>query len=138
MIARETDGEITGEHVRPLHINHCVLADDLTRGGRSIRDLLHARTKELALMAGRGVFDVSQSDYEQAKREVTGQSDKAMQDAILAAPPRPAGLDAEPCLTSAQPRLSRNGLRRWVETPEVADLGAIKIERNQLAYRRII
>lgn len=41
------------------------------------------RTKELALLAGRVPPQVDQSDYEQAKREVTGESDGDRQDLIL-------------------------------------------------------
>jgi hypothetical protein len=51
----------------------------------NVRETLHARTRELALRAGRIPPHVSQLDYEQAKREVTGEFDLDRQDAVLAA-----------------------------------------------------
>jgi hypothetical protein len=43
--------------------------------GRVLRETLHARARALALDAGRDAPHVSQVDYEQAKRELTGESD---------------------------------------------------------------
>jgi len=51
------------------------------------REMVHARTRELTLLAGRETRHVKQSDYEQAKRELTGESDLDRQDAMLAAVP---------------------------------------------------
>ena len=48
------------------------------------RSLLHARARELASVAGRASPDVTQRDYERAKREVTGETDTDRQDARLA------------------------------------------------------
>ena len=47
------------------------------------RAMVHERTRGLALIAGRGPQLVTQADYEQAKRELTGESDMDRQDAIL-------------------------------------------------------
>jgi hypothetical protein len=47
------------------------------------RERVHMRARELALMAGRVQLHVTQTDYEQAKREITGESDAARQEAIL-------------------------------------------------------
>lgn len=44
---------------------------------------MHARTQQLALLAGRVAPQVSQTDYEQAKREVTGATDPDRQNAVL-------------------------------------------------------
>jgi hypothetical protein len=59
----------------------------------SIRERLRQRTRELALRAGRTALQVSQLDYEQAKREITGESDPACQDAVLSTfdPPHTRG-----------------------------------------------
>jgi hypothetical protein len=46
--------------------------------------LLHARERELAWHAGRTSSDVTQPDYERAKREVTGETDLDRQNAWLA------------------------------------------------------
>ena len=54
---------------------------------------VHARARWLAQRAGRGPLQVCQADYEQARREVTGESDPDLQDAVLDA--GPAGLIAD-------------------------------------------
>ncbi|MEO5711866.1 MAG: hypothetical protein ABIT37_00110 [Luteolibacter sp.] len=51
---------------------------------RSItRELVHARTLELALIDGRNSHQIKQVDYERAKRELTGESDFDRQQQIL-------------------------------------------------------
>lgn len=47
------------------------------------RAMVHARTQELALLAGCAPTDVRQTHYEQAKREYTGESDLNRQNAVL-------------------------------------------------------
>jgi hypothetical protein len=57
------------------------------------RQQVHIRTREIASISGRGPLEVSQNDYEQARREVTGESDGERQEAVLdliSAPLRPA------------------------------------------------
>lgn len=49
----------------------------------SPRSRLHLRTREIALMRGRGTLGITQKDYEQAKREVTGEKGIDEQNAIL-------------------------------------------------------
>jgi hypothetical protein len=56
-----------------------------TRSGPVTRDAVRARARELAVDAGRASHDVAQDDYEQAKREVTGESDLGRQEEILEA-----------------------------------------------------
>jgi len=51
--------------------------------GAVTRAMVHARTRELALRAGRTAMQISQQDYEAAKRELTGESDSDRQDALL-------------------------------------------------------
>lgn len=41
------------------------------------------RTQQLALRAGRVPPEVSQTDYEQAKRDITGETDVDRQNAVL-------------------------------------------------------
>jgi methyl coenzyme M reductase gamma subunit len=45
--------------------------------------MVRARTVELALIAGRSSIEIRQRDYEQAKRELTGESDSERQLAVL-------------------------------------------------------
>lgn len=47
------------------------------------RERVNARAHELALLAGRVPPRVCQVDYEQAKREVTGEKESELQDAVL-------------------------------------------------------
>jgi len=56
---------------------------------RVTREDVHVRARELALIDGRTPSDVSQAEYEQAKRELTGESDLARQEAVLDAIPEP-------------------------------------------------
>ncbi|WP_265594961.1 hypothetical protein [Haloferula sp. BvORR071] len=57
--------------------------DDLRPPPHKSRDLVYARTLQLALNAGRYAHEISKADYDQAMREVTGESDRMRQDAIL-------------------------------------------------------
>lgn len=50
------------------------------------RDEVNIRAHELAKLAGRTYPDVAQSDYEQAKEEITGESDRTRQNEALDAP----------------------------------------------------
>jgi hypothetical protein len=47
------------------------------------REMVHQRTRELTRIAGREPQHVLQADYEQAKRELTGESDGDRQQAML-------------------------------------------------------
>jgi hypothetical protein len=51
--------------------------------GVTTRVRAQARARELALCAGRLPVQVSQADYEQAKRELTGETDPDRQDLLL-------------------------------------------------------
>ncbi len=59
------------------------IAKGLKGIGPATRHMVHSRTMELAQIAGRDRSDVSQADYEQAKRELTGESDQDLQDKLL-------------------------------------------------------
>lgn len=48
-----------------------------------LRQRLHWRTRELAVLAGHKPLDITQRDYEQAKRDVTGETNPDRQNAIL-------------------------------------------------------
>lgn len=52
----------------------------------SRREAVNVRTHELALLAGRIPPRVTQVDYERAKREITGESDRNKQNAALDVP----------------------------------------------------
>ena len=67
-----------------------------TGPGRPSRQKLHVRTCELAVLAGRVPPQVAQCDYEQAKRELTGETDPARQRALLDWIPACAGPNPVP------------------------------------------
>jgi hypothetical protein len=50
------------------------------------RERVEARTRELASQGGRNAHQVTRADYERAKREITGESDRFRQDDILESP----------------------------------------------------
>ncbi len=60
---------------------------NFTGAGPVTREAARKRSRELAVKAGRSTWDVRQADYEQAKREVTGESNADRQDAVLDAIP---------------------------------------------------
>lgn len=64
-----------------------VLTRNATRVGPVTRAQVDVRARELALFAGRIPPHVAQTDYLQAKRELTGEADADLQDAILDARP---------------------------------------------------
>jgi hypothetical protein len=64
--------------------------------GAVSRAMVDARARELALIAGRPAPEVSQADYEQAKRELTGERDIDRQDEILDALPESKRWDPVP------------------------------------------
>jgi hypothetical protein len=60
-----------------------VLSAGSVGAGSVTRETVQARARELALIAGRVPPRVTQADYEQAKRELTGESDFDRQEAVL-------------------------------------------------------
>lgn len=50
---------------------------------KSPRERVHLRTREITALAGHAPLDVTQGDYEQAKREVTGETILRRQNLIL-------------------------------------------------------
>ena len=55
--------------------------------GPATRTQVSERTHELAVLAGRAPPYVTQADYQQAKRELTGETDLDRQNAMLDAAP---------------------------------------------------
>ena len=55
--------------------------------GTVTREMVRARAVELAVINGRSAQDVSKSDWEQAKRELTGDSDADLNQAVLESAP---------------------------------------------------
>ena len=51
--------------------------------GRVTREMVYARTRGLAVNAGRPPLQITQADYEQARRELTGETEMTRQEARL-------------------------------------------------------
>src|ERR1019366_6842918 len=83
-------------------LNKGVLTENSTGVGPVTREMVRARARELALLAGHAPPQVRQSDYEQAKRELTGEPDIDRQDAILDALPETKRWDPVPGTTGVQ------------------------------------
>jgi hypothetical protein len=64
--------------------------------GTVTRKMVRERATELALINGRSVRDVSKSDWEQAKRELTGEPDADPKEAILESAPESERWDPVP------------------------------------------
>lgn len=47
------------------------------------REMVQARTRELAVLAGRPALAITQADYERARRELTGETEMSRQEAVL-------------------------------------------------------
>lgn len=70
--------------------------------GPVTRAMVHARARELALIAGHSPPYVSQAEYEQAKRELTGEADIDRQEAILESLPESKRWDPVPSSSGHQ------------------------------------
>ena len=79
-----------------------VLTENAVGIGPVTREMVHARTRELALIAGRVPPHVSQADYERAKRELTGEADMDRQEAMLESIPETKRWDPMPGSTGRQ------------------------------------
>jgi len=77
-------------------INKGVLTTNSAGIGQVSQAMVHARARELALIAGRPPPQVSEIDYEQAKRELTGGSDVDPQEALLESMPESKRWDPVP------------------------------------------
>lgn len=68
-------------------MNQLLLQKENSSGNTALlhptREMVRSRTLQLAIIAGRGPHQIKQSDYEQAKRELTGESDFDRQQSIL-------------------------------------------------------
>jgi hypothetical protein len=73
-----------------------VLIENSSGIGPVSRSMVRSRAVELAVINGRSAHDVSKSDWEQAKRELTGHSGVDEKEAILEAAPESERWDPLP------------------------------------------
>jgi hypothetical protein len=112
-----------------------VLTENSVGIGPVTREMVQARTRELALIAGRAPPHVTQADYEQAKRELTGESDMDRQDTMLESIPETKRWDPVPGSTGRQvpesPSEDEDDEGRS-ESEQLVDEGAEEAERDQM------
>jgi hypothetical protein len=77
-------------------LNKGVLTENFAGIGPVTNEMVNARARELALIAGRPPPHVSQVDYEQAKRELTGEPDVDPQETLLESIPETERWDPVP------------------------------------------
>ena len=111
-----------------------VISDNSVGIGPVTRQMLHARARELALIAGRPPHDLSQADYEQAKRELTGGADLDPQETFLESLPESAR-DPQPGSTGHQvpdaPNEDEDEEGRS-ETEQLVEEGVKEAEHDQM------
>lgn len=116
-------------------INQGVLTDNFSGIGPVSRERVHARARELALIAGRVPPHVAQADYEQAKRELTGESDLDRQEARLESLPETKRWDPVPGSPGRQVPESASedeDEEGRSETEQLVDEGAAEAGRDQM------
>jgi hypothetical protein len=104
------------------------------------REDVHARARKLALIDGRPPADVSQADYEQAKRELTGQSDLDRQEAVLDEMPEEERNDSAPDSTGHQipePISEDEDDEGRSESEQFAEKGVARAEHDQVLQAAI-
>jgi hypothetical protein len=112
-----------------------VLTASLTASGPVTREMVHARARERAMIAGRSPLQVSQVDYEDAKRELTGESDVDRQEAMLYSIPEAKREDPVPDSTGHQAPESLNedeGIEGSNASAQLVEEGVNEAERDQI------
>jgi hypothetical protein len=116
-------------------LNKGVLSENSIGIGPVTHGMVQARARELALAAGRAPPQVSQADYERAKRELTGGPDIDRQDAALESIPESRRGDPAPDSTGHQVPESASedeDDEGRSETEQLFDEGVEEAERDQV------
>jgi hypothetical protein len=112
-----------------------ILTENSVGIGTVTRAMVHERARELALIAGRVPPHVSQAEYEQAKRELTGESDIDRQEALLESMPESKRWDPVPGSAGRQvpeaPSEDEDDEGRS-ETEQLVDEGAEEADRDRM------
>jgi hypothetical protein len=116
-------------------LNTGMLTQNFAGIGPVTRAMVQARAQELAVIAGRAPPHVTHADYQQARRELTGEADIDRQDAVLEALPESKrwdpvpGSDAVRAPESASEDEDDEGRS---ETEQLVDEGAEEAERDRM------
>jgi hypothetical protein len=115
-------------------ISKGVISKNFAGVGLVTREMVNARAHELASIRGHARH-VSQADYEQAKRELTGESDIDRQEAILESIPESKRWDPVPGSEGTQdaelPSEDEDDEGRS-ETEQLVDEGAEEADRDRM------
>ena len=116
-------------------LNKGVFTNNSAGIGPVTPEMVQARARELALIAGREPSSFSPADYERARRELTGGSDLDRQDAIIEALPETKRGDPVPGSEGRQAREAPSedeDDEGRSETEQLVDEGAIEAERDRM------
>ena len=86
-IAKKVEESDTVLSVNTNPLKQGALIENSTGIGTVTREMVRVRAVELALISGRSSHEVSQTDWEQAKRELTGEPEMDTNQAILESAP---------------------------------------------------
>jgi hypothetical protein len=112
-----------------------VLTENDAGIGLPTRKMVQARSRELALIAGRVPPHVTQADYEQAKRELMGEPDMNQREATLESLPETNRSDPMPASTGRQVPESASedeDDEGRSESEQLVDEGAEEAERDRM------
>jgi hypothetical protein len=115
-------------------INKGIVSKNFAGVGPVTREMVNARARELALIAGHAPH-VSQSDYEQAKRELTGESDIDRQDELIESMPESKRWDPVPGSEGSQVaelQSEDEDDEGRSETEQLVDQGAEDADRDRM------
>lgn len=118
-----------------IPFNQGVLTVNSTGIGPVTREMVNTRARALTLLAGYAAPHVRQADYEQAKRELTGESDIDRQNAVLDSLPENKRWDPVPGSAGRQapesPSKNEDDEGCCV-TGQLVDEGATEAERDRM------
>ena len=116
-------------------LNKGVITKGFAGIGAVTRAMIDGRARELAVMAGRESAQVTQVDYERAKRELTGEDDMDRQDALIEKIPEDNRWDPVPGSEGQEiqdsPSEDEDDEGRS-ETEQLFDEGAEEAERDRV------
>ena len=111
------------------------MTENSTGVGTVTRATLRERAVELAILNGHTAHDVSKSDWEQAKRELTGEPDMAPKEAVVESAPESERWDPVPGSTGHQvlesPSEGEDDEGRN-ESAQLVEEGVEEAERDQM------
>jgi len=116
-------------------LNKGVFTNNSAEVGPVTPEMVQARARELALIAGREPAAFTPADYERAQRELSGGSDLDRQDAILEALPETKRWDPVPGSEGHQAREAPSedeDEEGRSETEQLVDEGAEEAERDRM------